>query len=493
VRFALGLTSAAVILAASASATAAVPDGLVESGSLRVRIAAQPFALNLIDARGQILRRGRLGVRTEAGRFRAMRATRLRDRGRGLTARLATDAPGGGSLALRIEPVASGVLRIRARAGAGVRSVEASFAAARGAVLTGFGERSNAVDFAGLEVLNYVADGPYREADRALPRAIVPPWGVRDRDDDTYYPVPWLLSSGGYGVLVENDETSRYDLGDSRRRWSVAAEARSLSLLVFAGPRPADALRRFSALTGRQPRSEASWVYGPWFQTGQPNVIPLDEEADIIRTLRRADAPVSAMETQMHFLPCGAHHGLQRYERRRTRQAHAAGLAQLAYFNPHLCESYQPLFRRASAAGLLQRQAGGAPAFTYPTFVGGGGGTVGFTREPIAQFDFTAPVPRRCTSGSCARRSTRARTAGWRTSASSRRLASSPPTVRGPSGCTTVIRTTTTAPCVASSAASSGRSRGISARAGPEGRAAPRSCGAGIPPRCGASTALPPP
>jgi alpha-glucosidase (family GH31 glycosyl hydrolase) len=158
---------------------------------------------------------------------------------------------------------------------------------------------------------------------------------------------------------------------------------------VFAGPRPADALRRFTALTGRQPASAAPWVYGPWFQTGQPNVIPLEEEARIIRTLREADAPASAMETQMHFLPCGAQRGLDDYERRRTREAHAAGLAQLAYFNPHLCASYQPQFGAAAAAGRLQRDSSGAP-FTYPSFVGGGG-TAGFTVEPIAQFDFTAP------------------------------------------------------------------------------------------------------
>ena len=76
-----------------------------------------------------------------------------------------------------------------------------------------------------------------------------------ERDDDTYYPVPWVLSSRGYGVLIDNDETSSFDLAASDpARWSASVEAARLSLRVFAGPRPADALARFTAATGRQPR-----------------------------------------------------------------------------------------------------------------------------------------------------------------------------------------------------------------------------------------------
>ena len=91
-----------------------------------------------------------------------------------------------------------------------------------------------------------MSDGPYVERDRAIAGAIVPAWARRDRDDDTYYPVPWLLSSRGYGVLVDNHETSRFDLG-AAAAGALAAEARALDLRVFAGPRPADALRRFTA------------------------------------------------------------------------------------------------------------------------------------------------------------------------------------------------------------------------------------------------------
>ncbi len=290
---------------------------------------------------------------------------------------------------VRTAPVADGSFRIVARAD-GARAVRMAFAAAPGERFFGFGSRSNAVDQRGNEVENYVADGPYRPEDRNFTRASVPPWGTRDRDDATYFPVPWMLSSRGVGTLIENDETSTFRLGvDGSASWSAQAEGAELRLRVFPGPTPARALARFTAATGRQPAPSAPWIFGPWFQTGQPNVIPLEEEAQITHTLRQADVPVSAAETQMHYLPCGAQRGNEDYLRRRNAFFHAQGLAHLAYFNPALCASYSPVFQQASDAGVLQRGALGEP-FTFPAFVGGSG-PAGFTEEPLAQFDFTAP------------------------------------------------------------------------------------------------------
>ena len=295
---------------------------------------------------------------------------------------------GGGTA--RVMPAGEGSVRIVARAEPGARTAQFGFDIRPGERFFGFGSRSNAVDHRGHEVENYVADGPYREEDRNYVRASVPPWATRDRDDATYYPVPWMLSSRGFGVLIENDETSRFRLGTPDRpgSWSAEVEGAELRLRVFEGPAPADALRRFTEATGRQPPPSAPWIFGPWFQTGQPNVVPLEDEARITRALRDADAPVSAAETQMHYLPCGAHRGNEDYLRRRNAFFRSQGLAHLAYFNPSLCASYSPVFERAVAAGVLQRGPLGEP-FTYPAFVGGSG-PAGFTQEPLAQFDYTA-------------------------------------------------------------------------------------------------------
>jgi len=391
----------AVALAASALAPAVGrAETSVDSGSLRATIQVDPWRLVLTDARGAAVLSeslapsagpaGPLGFRSATGAWaHATRAVSVHREGAAVVATLATTDPST-EIEVRVAPASEGSIALTATA-PGATATSIGFTTAPGERFFGFGSRSNAVDQRGREVENYVADGPYREEDRNYTRASVPPWGTRDRDDATYYPVPWMLSSRGYGTLIDNDETSFFRLGSDRGdTWSLEAESPTLRVRFFGGPTPAQALGRFTAATGRQPPPSAPWIFGPWFQTGQPNVIPLEEEATITRTLREADAPVSAAETQMHYLPCGAHRGNEDYLRRRNQFFHAQGLAHLAYFNPSLCASYDPVFRRASEAGVLQTGPLGEP-FTYPAFVGGSG-PAGFTQEPLAQFDFTNPA-----------------------------------------------------------------------------------------------------
>ncbi len=389
----------AAVALATASPAAAAADVTVISGSLRAVVQEDPWRVVLRDAQGKAVLSesldpsdgpaGPLGMRTATGWEHATRAVSARRDGAAVVATLATTDPGR-QIEVRIAPAGPGTIALTASA-PGADATGMGFDAIPGERFFGFGSRSNAVDQRGREVENYVADGPYREEDRNYTRASVPPWATRDRDDATYFPVPWMLSSRGYGTLIDNDEASFFSLGSGRAgTWSLQAESPALRLRFFAGPTPARALGRFTAATGRQPPPSAPWIFGPWFQTGQPNVIPLEDEARITRTLRDADAPVSAAETQMHYLPCGAHRGNEDYLRARNTFFHSQGLAHLAYFNPSLCASYDPVFRQASEAGVLQRGPVGEP-FTYPAFVGGSG-PAGFTQEPLAQFDFTNPA-----------------------------------------------------------------------------------------------------
>jgi len=272
-------------------------------------------------------------------------------------------------------------------AGETVVAVGARFVAAPGERFWGFGERSHTVDHRGSTVEHRVGEGPYQLDEYGLVEAITPPWAIRRRRDATYYPVPWLLSSRGFGVLVDNDEVSLHRLATPEAgEWSVEVRADELRLRVFAGPRPADALRRFTAATGRQPLPAAAWFFGPWFQTGHANQVPLEREREIVRRLRDAGVPASAAETHMRRLPAGAHVGRRDGERARAAMFHAAGLACLTYFNPMVAEEYEPVFARAAEQGLLQRRPSGEPA----AFTAYAGGRV----PPLAveaQLDFTAP------------------------------------------------------------------------------------------------------
>ena len=253
--------------------------------------------------------------------------------------------------------------------GLAIEAVGIGFDGGRAERYLGFGERSDAAMRSGGEVENYVADGPYQDNEYAAIGLFAPAWGLRDgRPDATYYPVPWLLSTAGYGVLVDNDETSYFRLGDQGAdTWSVevvpapqgetgaasAPPVDRLRLRFFAGPLPAAALRRMTRDTGRQPASRAPWLLGPWFQAR-------GDEIQALAALREADAPVSVLQTYLHYLPCGDQVGAAD-QRERTAGAHAAGVAITTYFNPMICNDYQPAYGEAAAAGALTADATGQP------------------------------------------------------------------------------------------------------------------------------------
>jgi alpha-D-xyloside xylohydrolase len=363
----VGIAVALAMLAWSATATAApaVRSGplsaeLDRSGSLHVR---QDGGAGLRQVRGSL----RLRVGGEWRRATGRRAALRLERGRR------------GEIELHVVP------RVR-----GVTAVEIAFRASAGELFYGFGERSDAVVRRTGEVESYVSDGPFSEAGRAVAKAVIPPAGFRPRADATYYPIPWLLSRRGYGVLVDNDETSSFRL--RRGSWAVRVEAGRLDLSFFAGPTPAAALRRFTAATGRQPAPAAPWGFGPWLQTGQPNAPPLADQVADLERLRAADAPVSAAETQLRYLPCGLDRGLEGYEAERVAYYHRMGLAVLTYVNPMLCRSYEPRFSDASRAGALLRAAGGGVSL-FDSFVGGTG-SAGFTVQQVGEYDFSGRAGR---------------------------------------------------------------------------------------------------
>jgi alpha-glucosidase (family GH31 glycosyl hydrolase) len=334
---------------------------------------------------------GRLGFRARGTWRHATRFLSVKGVGDGIGARLATTDPGGRALAVTVRPDGEGAIRVTARVVGGstadVEAVGIGFDAAAGERYLGFGERSNAVDQRGNTVENYVGEGPYLPGEAQLVSTIVPPWSIHDRADATYFPMPWLLSTRGYGVLLDNTETSYFRLGSHRRgTWSMEAESHRLGFRVLAGPRPADVLRRLTEQTGRQPKPTAAWFFGPWFQTGQPSKVLPEDERRWARLLREGDAPVSVAETHMRYLPCGSQQGNEDFERRRTRFFHSQGFAILTYFQEKVCADYT----RAYQAGLRHRaflgnRLGGVYGFN--AFVG--------DRSPprtlMAQIDFTAP------------------------------------------------------------------------------------------------------
>ena len=362
----------------------------VASGPLRAAAQPDPWRLAINDASGHnVLSEnsglgtgptGTLGFSTAAGWFHATRVASGGMQGGSYVAQLETTDPTHG-IQVRLDPEREGVIRMIASvtgSTVGVTAVGIGFDSRPGERFLGFGERSNAINQRGNEVEDYVSDGPYAPADRPVIGPFIPPQGWHPRDDATYFPVPWLLSTAGYGVLVGNNETSYFRLGSSDpSAWSVEAQATTLDLRFVAGPAPADALRRFTEITGRQPAPAAPWVFGPWHQpTGS-------DQLGQAKSLRAADVPGSAVNTYLHYLPCGAQQGVESAQPPFTAAYHDLGYAITTYFNPMICTSYQPAYNQAVAAGVVNTNQLNAP-YVYNL-------NTGNLFSPVSQFDFTAP------------------------------------------------------------------------------------------------------
>ena len=120
----------------------------------------------------------------------------------------------------------------------------------------------------------------------------------------TYAPVPFYLSDRGYGVFCDTAADTTFDFGASAPgAVSVETESDSLSLVVFRGPEPADALRRYTALTGRPPRLPA-WTLGLWWSRNAYE--SADEVRAVADRLREAGVPGDVLNLDPEWMDLDA-------------------------------------------------------------------------------------------------------------------------------------------------------------------------------------------
>ena len=369
---------------------------------------------------------GALGFRTAYGWVHATRVLSSRRFRSGIAATLATGDPGR-KLAVRVTPDGEGVIAVRMRVvGAGGPAIEAlggAFGALAGERYLGFGERSNAVDQRGNVVENYVSDGPYQAEGSPAGAGVIPPAGLPPARRRHLLPDPVAALDRG---LRRPGRQRRDQLLPACQptvagAWSLEVARRAASCACASSPgrdRPTRCAR-FTARDGppaaRRPRPGC---FGPWYQ-------PSGEDrraAAQLAALRAADAPVSAAQTYLHYLPCGDQQGRRERSATRTARFHATGVAVTTYFNPMICTGYAPRYGAGRTRGRADADAAGQPLrLPLPAHDG-------LPRRPVRLLG--AGRGRTSTRACWARRWRTATTAGWRTSASTRRSTRTPPTAR---------------------------------------------------------------
>ncbi len=213
------------------------------------------------------------------------------------------------------------------------RAWEVAFASPADEGFLGLGERFNRTDQRGHQVHSWVEEGGIGTGEGQRAGAHNPyPSG----EEMTYYPVPFFVSTRGYGFWLDTTWRSQLDLASTRddawRAWHVGP---TLAFEVFvprAGdvrPWPYQIIDGFTAATGR-PMVPPPWALGPRRRINRHARV---EGVAEIQAMRDADLAVTSIDDALHFLPHGSHLGHEAELAAWTADARGLGYRVNGYFN----------------------------------------------------------------------------------------------------------------------------------------------------------------
>lgn len=183
--------------------------------------------------------------------------------------------------------------------------------------------------------------------------------------EQAYKNVPFYVTTGGYGVFVNQPERVSFEVGSeitSRTQFSV--EGQSLEYFVIHGPAPKDVLRRYTALTGR-PAAVPRWSHGLWMSTSFTTDYDEKTMNDFVQGMDDREVPLSVVHFDCFWMrefnwvdlewdprtfpdPEGM---LARLKDR--------GLRVCVWINPYIAQR-SPLFAEGAEKGYLLRRADGS-------------------------------------------------------------------------------------------------------------------------------------
>ncbi len=136
----------------------------------------------------------------------------------------------------------------------------------------GFGERFNTMDKRGMTTVMQTRDV------------------VGSSGDATYLPVPFFISTKGYGFYLNSSYKSTFDMGDSKSdEYSIKVPASSLDYyFIYGGGDLKQVIIDYTGLTGRS-YLPSEWVFYPWMSKNSYN--SQDEVTYVINKTRELDIP----------------------------------------------------------------------------------------------------------------------------------------------------------------------------------------------------------
>ena len=199
----------------------------------------------------------------------------------------------------------------------------------------GFGERFNKVDQHGKSLYSWPEEGGLSQGEKAPASASNP---FPNGETMTYYPVPFFVSTAGYGFWLDSTWRNQFDMASDRPdAWRVWHIGPTLAYEIFV-PATGDPrspglqlVDDFTAATGR-PMLPPRWSFGPRRRINREAMVNGVLETQAMRDQGLA---ITALDDATHFLPAASEIGNEVDIAAWTASARALGYRAIAYYNPY--------------------------------------------------------------------------------------------------------------------------------------------------------------
>ncbi|MEZ4229838.1 MAG: glycoside hydrolase family 31 protein [Polyangiaceae bacterium] len=197
----------------------------------------------------------------------------------------------------------------------------------------GMGERFATTDHRGWSLYSWPEEGALGRGENAPVEEQNP---FPNGPSMTYFPVPFFLSTHGYGMHLDTTFRSEVHFNSERDdAYRVAVNQRAFNATIYVHEDPLLSLRDYTADSGR-PIIPADWVFGPRRRVGSGSMVNGVPE---IQAMRDADIAITGVDDSVHFLPALSQTGREDELAAWTKAGHAAGYKVMAYNNPYVAQS----------------------------------------------------------------------------------------------------------------------------------------------------------
>jgi alpha-glucosidase (family GH31 glycosyl hydrolase) len=197
-----------------------------------------------------------------------------------------------------------------------------------------------------------------------------------------YFPVPWVVSTEGYGVWLDTTYRTSIDFAESDPdAWSVEVGEPRVAFEVYVDDDPNALIDAFTARTGR-PTLPAPWAFGP-----MRRIDPGDTQLGVseIQAMRDEDLAITMADDARHFLPHLSQVGDEDMLAAWTASQHDLGYKAIGYYNGLVSaerEAAADIYEEGKEKGYFIKGPDGEPSLVF--LLSGGG-------QDVAQVDFTNP------------------------------------------------------------------------------------------------------